>query len=166
MLKGMIRIAVILLSILLFGCSKRSVVIVETVVATSGVDRLILKNWETVSPLNPAERSRDSHSLVWQRNSGSAWTDYILITQKDFQSGRSHSRCIVSVHDFDPASGTAIIKVAEGDAPESATFVSYIYSWREWDLKGHRELKTIHVCADPFEPFPVLPPVDNAIPDK
>ena len=46
-----------------------------------------------------------------------------------------------------------MLKIAEGNAPENSVTISYIYSWREWDLTVNQEVKTIRVCSDPFEPF-------------
>lgn len=77
----------------------------------------------------------------------------MTITQDDFQRGHTGRRWISEIHGFDPVSATAVLKVAEGDAPENSRTVSYVYSWRKWDLKNNRELKMIRVCDDPFEPF-------------
>lgn len=149
------RIALALpLIALLIGCNRATLQTMETEIAPTGVDRLILQGWETVSLLNPNEKSYDSHSIVWQRLKNGDWIDYVTISQDDFQRGHANRRWIHKIHDFDPASGTAILKVGEGDAPENSAAISYIYSWREWDLKNNRELKLIHVCDNPFEPFP------------
>lgn len=51
----------ILFVLSLVGCEQTTLQIVETVPATSGTDRLLRKNWETVSRSNPSEKSYDSH---------------------------------------------------------------------------------------------------------
>lgn len=52
---------------LFVGCDRTTLQTVETVMAPNGADRLIRKDWETVSVSNPDEKSYDSHSLIWQR---------------------------------------------------------------------------------------------------
>lgn len=149
-----IRLNVPLLLVVLFvGCDRTTLQTAETVTAPNGTDRLVRRDWETVSSSNPDERSYDSHSLVWQRLRNGAWVDHVTITQADFQREHNRQRWISEIHSFDPISGTAILKIAEGDAPENSGAVSYIYSWREWDVKNNRELKTIRSCDDPFEKF-------------
>jgi hypothetical protein len=141
------------LLLVLLGCDRTTVQSVETVTAASGADRLIRKDWETVSYLWPNEKSYDSHSLVWQRFESGLWIDHITITQDDFQRGNPHRRWISSIHSFDPVSGIATLKIAEGNAPENSGAISYAYSWREWDIGKNREVKVLRLCRDPFEPY-------------
>ena len=138
---------------MMLGCDRTTVQTVEMVAAANGTDRLIRKDWETVSYSRPDEKSYDSHSLVWQRFDSGLWIDHVTITQDDFQRGCPRRRWVSSIHSFDPVSATAILKIAEGDASESAPAISYAYSWREWDIKNNRQVKVFRVCEDPFEPY-------------
>ena len=137
----------------LVGCDYTSIQTVETVVSEDGMDRLIRKDLETVSTFRPFEKSYNSHSLVWQRLEESSWTDKIIITQSDFQGSNPNRRWIREIESFDPITSNAILKIAEGDAPQGSNSIKYVYSWREWNIKDNREIKTIRVCKDPFEPF-------------
>ena len=147
------RAVTLVLFVVIAGCDRTTLQTVETVVAPNGKERLIRKDWETVSFSNSEEMSYDSHSLVWQRLNGDNWADYVTIAQDDFQRGCPNRRWIDSIDSFDPKTGIAVLKIAEGTVPENSGFISYIYSWREWDLKANKEVKTIRVCSDPFEPF-------------
>jgi len=138
---------------LLVGCGQTTLQTVEVVTSTNGTDRLIKKDWETVRRSRPNEKSYDAHSLVWQRLKNGSWADQLTITQDEFQKASPYRRWISAIHSFDPESARAILKIAEGDAPMNSSAVTYIYSWREWDLRNNTEIKTIRVCADPFEPF-------------
>ena len=149
-LKLMLLLPLLLMKL---GCDRTTVQTMEAVTAANGTDRLIRNVWETVSSLRPDEKSHDSHSLVWQRLEGGLWIDHVTITQDDFQHGNPHRRWVSSIHSFDPVSATAILQVAEGDAPESAPAISYIYSWREWDIRNNRQVKILRICDDPFEPY-------------
>ncbi len=139
--------------LVMLGCDRTTVQTVETVTAASGTDRLIRKAWETVSYSRPKEKSFDSHSLVWQRFESGLWMDHITITHDDFQRGNPRRRWISSIHSFDPVSAIATLKIAEGNAPENSGVISYVYSWREWDIEKNRGVKVFRVCKDPFEPF-------------
>jgi hypothetical protein len=88
----------------------------------------------------------DFHSLVWQFKTGETWAGRVVITGQDFQRGCNRRRWIAGIHSIEPASGHAIIKVAEGD-------VTYIYSWRLWDLLHNREVRRLRACDDPFEEY-------------
>ena len=156
-----IRFAGLLFLALLCGCERTttlqtvgSVEIVETVTASSSTDRLIRKDWVTAPRSHPEEKSYNSHSLVWQRLKNDSWLDHLTISQSDFQRGCAHRRWISSIHSFNADAGIAILKIAEGDAPEENDgAISYIYSWRQWDVLNNLELETIRECTEPFEPF-------------
>ena len=141
------------LLLVVLGCDRTTVQTVETVSAANGTDRLIRKDWETVSYSRPNEKSYDSHSLVWQRFERDLWIDHITITQDEFQRGNPRRRWISSIHSFDPVSAIATLKIAEGNAPENSGAVSYTYSWREWDIGKNCEVKYLRLCKDPFEPY-------------
>lgn len=149
------RAFTLVLFVLFSGCGRTTLQTVETINSPTGNDRLIRKAWESTSFSSPGEHSYDAHSLVWQRLNDGVWTDYISITQDAFQRGSLHRRWISAIHSFNPKSGTAVLKIVEGNAPEDSATVSYIYSWREWDLNANTEIKTIRVCKDPFEPFEI-----------
>ena len=138
---------------LLVGCGKTTLHTVEVVTSTNGTDRLIRKDWESVRRSRPNEKSYDAHSLVWQCLKSGSWADQLTITQEEFQKGSPYRRWITAIHSFNPESAKAILKIAEGDAPMNSSAVTYLYSWREWDLRNNTEIKTVRVCADPFEPF-------------
>lgn len=87
----------------------------------------------------------DFHSLVWDSNDGSMWTRQATISREDLELDGVR-RWVSALHSFDARSGTAIIQIGEGES-------RVIYSWREWDLKANKEVKTIRVCDNPFEPF-------------
>lgn len=93
----------------------------------------------------------DFDSLVWRTNAGGNWHDRLTISKRDFQGTNSHRRWVSEIHSIDPTNGTAVIKVAEGDAPEGSSRVHYVYSWREWSLLTNAEVRVIRICADPFE---------------
>ena len=137
----------------MLGCDRTTVKTVETIAATNDTDRLIRNAWETTSYSRPEDKSYKSHSLVWQRLESGRWADHVTITQNDFQRDNPQRRWVSSIHSFDPDSGTATLKIAEGNAPENSARVSYAYSWREWDIRNNREIKLLRICKDPFEPF-------------
>jgi hypothetical protein len=95
----------------------------------------------------------DFDSLIWRTQDGGVWKHRLIITQDDFERGSERQRWVSEIHSFDPGSGNAIIKVAEGDVPKAATTVHYIYSWREWNLLTNGEVRMIRVCADPGEKY-------------
>lgn len=112
----------------------------------SGRNRLILQY-----------ASGDFHSLVWQSKTGQIWNGRIVITRQDFQRGWDKRRWISGIHSIDPLSGHAIIKVAEGNVAFAEGDVTYIYSWREWDLLQNREVRRLRACDDPFEKYETAP---------
>lgn len=149
--------ALIFAAVLVIGCDRTTVQTVQTVATSNSSDRLIRRDWITESFRNPDRISHDSHSLVWQREQDGAWRDHVTITQDDFQRGSPHRRWVSDIHSFDPETAIAIVKIAEGNAPEGSPVVSYVYSWREWDVKNNREVKTIRQCMEPFEKYSEMP---------
>ena len=131
------------------GCTHK-IVDSETIEHTNGTDRLVLRDIESRISEGTAY---DFHSLVWERSDGQSWSAVVEIDAEEFQGGSRHLRWISEIESLDPNTGHAVIKVAEGDAPEGSKSVSYVYSWREWDLNANKEIKTIRICVDPFEPF-------------
>jgi hypothetical protein len=99
------------------------------------------------------DRGYDFDALVWRTQDASEWKQRLIITRDDFERGTDRRRWVSEIHSFDPDTGNAIIKVAEGDVPKNSGTVHYIYSWREWSLLTNAEVRLIRVCADPFERF-------------
>lgn len=127
----------------------------QEIVDSTGSNRLALIDREYSSILGWLGSSRgfDFDSLVWRRNAGDSWCDYIVISQSAFQAASPHRRWVSEIESFDGIKGTAIIKVAEGDMPEGSPRIRYKYSWREWSLRTNSEVRRIRACADPFEKY-------------
>lgn len=96
---------------------------------------------------SPVETCYDFHSLVWDSKDDAMWKRKATITRADFEEGRQYG-WISDLHSMDSRYGSAIIRVAEGDARVS-------YSWRQWDLLSNKEIRTIRVCECPFESFDI-----------
>jgi len=101
----------------------------------------------------PSRGGHDFDALIWRTRESVGWKQRLIITRDDFESGSDHLRWVSEIHSFDPATGFAIIKVAEGDAPKMADTVNYVYSWREWSLLTNHEVRVIRICTDPFEKY-------------
>jgi len=105
----------------------------NTIISSDGHDRLSLQ----------FEKGR-FRALIWSSEQGREWSCRAVITQTDFQRGRERERWVNELHSFEPANGTAIIKVGEMDVPPHkagpAGFRRCTYSWRQWDLLANREL--------------------------
>ena len=95
----------------------------------------------------------DFHSLAWERRSLFRWQPHITLKQSDFDLPSKHPRWVSDIHSFDSLRGEAILKIAEGDAPDNAPRMNVNYSWRKWDLVHNRELDRLRECATPFEAF-------------
>lgn len=115
----------------------------------------------------------DFHSLVWQTKDSSNWVQKLVITGKDFEKKEFRDRWISKLHSFDPTTGVAIIQVGEMGPPDIASNTIYAqYSWREWDLFKNKEIRTIKVCKDPFDPYEskkntqLKPNTNNSDPEK
>jgi hypothetical protein len=102
----------------------------------------------------PQGEGHNFDALVWRTREGDSWSERHVITRQDFEAGSDRRRWISGLHSFDPLSGHAIIRVAEGDAPRDAPHVHYVYSWREWSVVENRQLGYICTCETPFEDFP------------
>jgi len=102
----------------------------------------------------PEGKGANFASLAWAVKKKGQWENLVVITRSDFQAGAKYRRWVSEVHNFAPSKGTAIIKVAEGDAPErDPKGVHYHYSWREWDLQKNRELRFFYSCENPFAKY-------------
>ncbi len=101
----------------------------------------------------PAGKGYNFDALIWRAQESGVWKQRVIITQGDFESGSNRHRWVSEIHSFDPTTGTVILKVAEGDAPKSASNINYIYSWREWSVLTNSEIRLIRICSDPFEKY-------------
>jgi hypothetical protein len=90
------------------------------------------------------------HSLIWEVRSEGRWVAHRTITEPDFLAGRSSRRWVSKVHGFGREPGTAVIQVGELPRPDGG---SVTYSWRLWHLERNEELKLLHICVEPFEPW-------------
>jgi hypothetical protein len=121
-------------------------VTIAELVSTSGSDRLSLQCEKEGDGL-------DFHSLQWDRRSGADWQLTNAITRTEFQARHPNRRWVADLHSFLPATGQAILQIAEGDRPIGAWSVNYTYSWRRWDLLANEEVALLKVCKSPFEPL-------------
>ncbi len=154
LLEGMKHLIYFLILLLVVGCnSRRKREGLNDVIAdTTGKHELVLER--TRAEITPGQHfGHEFKSLVWRFKQAGEWKEKIRITHSDFQSGFNHRRGIVEVHDFDPASGIAIVKVAEADAPSEAKRTRFVYSWREWSLLTNAEIRLLRTCGDPFEKY-------------
>jgi hypothetical protein len=110
-----------------------------------GRDRLVLV-YEKVG-----EDGFNFYSLNWDKRAGDRWDCYKSITEEAFWAGRPCRRWVSKLHGFGRDPGTAVIQVAEFARPNGG---SVTYSWRLWDLERNEELKMLHECRGPFEPWP------------
>jgi hypothetical protein len=116
----------------------------------SGTNRLALIYVSTGPGPGPNSVSFDFQSLVWRTKAGTNWVDRVVISKTDFQASAAHNRWISALESFDPSTGNAIIKVAEGGDTNGSKVV---YSWREWSMISNAEVRVLRVCKDPFEPY-------------
>jgi hypothetical protein len=112
----------------------------------SGQHRLMLR-------YVPSRGGYDFDALIWRTQAAGGWKERLIISRDDFERGSERRRWVSEIHSFDPATGNAILKIAEGDVPESTGTTHYAYSWREWNLLTNREVRLIRVCPDPFEKY-------------
>jgi len=94
------------------------------------------------------------HSLQWARFHAGSWVPELTLTQGQFQGSSPFRRWVSDVHSIEPSTGIALLKVAEGNRPYSAMrSITFLYSWRAWDLRGNVEVRRLKDCDDPFEPL-------------
>ena len=119
----------------------------EEIVSDDSGDHQLVTRWV------PSGDGFNFDSLLWRTRRGDTWEKTLVVTRQDFEAGTQRRRWVSGVHSFEPARGTAILRVAEGDAPRGSTHVHHIYSWREWDLRAKRENRFIRFCESPHESF-------------
>jgi hypothetical protein len=135
----------------LCGCDSGNNGASPTQTIRSGKHRLTMK----YAPSGPVTGGGgfDFESLIWENEDGDFWRERKVITQQQFEMGTDKRRWVNQLHSFNPKTGNAIIKVAEGDAPKNSGTVNYVYSWREWNLLTNAEVRLIRVCSNPFEEY-------------
>jgi hypothetical protein len=141
--------------LVLIGCRDFGVTRPDSALeAADATGRYRLELQWVVTEANPGGHSGyDFHALVWSRKTARGWEKLTEISREEFEKGRNRRRWVSQLHSLNPSEGTAIIKVAEGDAPRDSGSVQYMYSWREWNLRTNGEVRIIRVCKDPFEEF-------------
>lgn len=125
------RLAILLLPMLLAGCSKESVEVQREVFDSAGSNRLTLY---ALVERSGNEETYSFDSLAWRWRYGTNWLYRSLITQQRFQRGYPRTRSIVDIDSINATNGTAIIQVCEESAPitnGNTITVNAIYSWRE-----------------------------------
>jgi len=113
----------------------------------SGTERLRLIYAEAESD------GLDFHSLALETLEQEGWKAIRVITQDQFQGQNQRRRWISDLHSFSPSNERAIVQIAEGDRPQGSFVVSYVYSWRRWNLAENSELALLKVCQSPFDPL-------------
>ena len=146
--------------LLFIGCSSQAVApvrvaetgnirVTETDSTTVGHDRLVLmkREHDLDSNKRPGWKGYDFHSIAWQRNENGEWINHLTIDERDFErDGRFP--WVVSIHSFDPTTGTAVLRIGETGSPDDSGTVTATYSWREWDLNNNKEVRVIHLDAE------------------
>jgi hypothetical protein len=119
------------------------------IIDQSGNHRLVI-HYEPPEDGVPA----NFHRLVWSAKTGSDWVDRTTIAREDFNRDTDKRRWIQEIHSFDPSTGYAIMKVAEGDVPRhEKKRTRFIYSWREWDVQNNREMQVLYFCKSPHDKY-------------
>lgn len=95
----------------------------------------------------------DFHSLRWEHRNDQSWKARCTITETQFQADHDRRRWVSELYSLDPQRGWCVIKVAEGDKPDSAFAIRFYYSWRTWDLMNNREIGKLKDCASPHDPM-------------
>ncbi len=148
------RYSLLTLLLLLCGCGSKTPT--AQVTDSTGSNQLALfyqRVWSLSDILQPGTSGHDFEALVWRRKDGIRWKNHVEISKNAFQAGSLRRRWVSEIHSLDGANGIAILKVAEGNAPEGVGAVSYIYSWREWNLATNGEVRLLRICTNVFERF-------------
>lgn len=146
------RIKPLILALLVCGCDRSSSGPGPSQTIRNGTDQIVMR-YVPADPLGGGGSGFNFDSLVWESKDGDLWRERTVITRQQFEAGTERRRWVSQLHSFDPSTGNAIIKVAEGNAPKDSKSVSYVYSWREWSLRTNGEVRFIRICKDPFEEY-------------
>jgi hypothetical protein len=120
----------------------------KEVLSSAGLDRL--RRFDIAR----GDSGFDFHSLQWDRFHAGSWLPELTLTQSQFQGSSPLRRWVSDVDSIEPSAGIAILKVAEGNRPYSAMrSITFLYSWRAWDLRSNVEVQRLKDCDDPFEPL-------------
>ena len=122
----------------------------------SGTNQLALV-YVPIGPVDgPNTMYLDFHSITWRTKVGTNWSDRVVITKADFETSNLRRRWITDIYSLDPSTGNAVIKVAEGQPPQTngnTASTAIVYSWREWNMTSNSEVRVLRVCKEPFEPY-------------
>ena len=105
--------------------------------------------------LNRFDISRDGgfdfHSLVWEQKGAHGWQVHVTVTREQFQGTHNHRRFVSGLYSLDPQRGWVVLKIGEGDRPDSSFAITFHYSWRTWDLVHNCEIGKLKDCESPFD---------------
>ena len=92
-------------------------------------------------------------SVVWDRFEGGRWVSLHQISKADFNELRLKERWVSGIHSFDPATGTAVLQIAEYEQPQSDGTMGVLYTWRYWNMLSNSEGHVLQVCKSPFDAY-------------
>ena len=99
----------------------------------------------------PRDGGVDFHSIVWDQRDAQGWKAHATVTREEFQGTHGYRRFVAGIESLDPQRGWAVLKVGEGDRPESSFVITFHYSWRTWDLLRNCEIGKLKDCESPFD---------------
>jgi len=147
------------------------------------IERLIITSYPGTSLTRLAEKpppssgkpgrggGLDFHSLVWESNRGGQWRSRSVLSAR--QAAKNVRSWVCDLHSFDPATGTAVVRVGQMRTDEAAepSWLKEVnerirevypqsgrgswceYSWVIWNLRDRKAEKTLRVCKLPNEPL-------------
>lgn len=127
----------------------------ETILDSTGMHRLRLverRVW-VVDVKNNFIPGYDFHSVQWHSSDGSRWTKELVLSSRDFRRNCPSRRFVSDIAEFEPATGTAILKFGEVDLISEKGVRWCNYSWRRWDLWQNSQIEVIRHCKFPKEKF-------------
>jgi len=123
----------------------------DELISAGGADRLLLRVVIDPDDADLKLQGFNFHSLVWEIRQGNLWFEQVVITAADFQQSNDLPRWVSEVHQWNPDSGVAVLKIGEEQLPDAQAVTWVQYSWREWDLRTNREVGVLRVCRSPSE---------------
>ncbi|MEM9444940.1 MAG: hypothetical protein AAGA18_06260 [Verrucomicrobiota bacterium] len=100
------------------------------------------------------ETSRGGYDFLridWHTLRDNEWRIHHTLSQDAFSKNSNEQIWVSDIHSFDPETANCILKIAEGEKQLDVGHISYIYSWRIWDIKDNKEVKLIKVCENIWE---------------